>query len=86
MFLIPKLLCVTIGCKVINPHILRKYFGRHLGLLNFNQIFFLTFSMSFCIIFFIYSGKNQLVTNLFNDQRVMCIILSRVHVRVWFML
>ena len=34
---IQKASFVTIGWKVINPHILQKYFGGHLGLSIFHQ-------------------------------------------------
>ena len=37
MFGYQKRLFVTIGWKVINPHILQKYFGGHLGLYIFHQ-------------------------------------------------
>ena len=65
-------LFVTIGWKVINPHILQTYFGGHLGLHIFHQrdsfglLPILAFTMSFCVIFAIYSEKKELVMNLLN--------------------
>ena len=65
MFRYQHRLCVTIGWKDISLY----YESIEAAILNlkFPPMGFLgTFSMSFYIIFWTYSLKNQLVTNLFN--------------------
>ena len=55
-------LFVTNGWKVINPHNIAKVFWRPSWIIHFPPMgFFWTFTMSFCIIFFISSEKMSLL-------------------------
>ena len=55
-------LFVTNGWKVINPHNIAKVFWRPSWFIHFPPMgFFWTFTMSFCIIFFISSEKMSLL-------------------------
>ena len=67
MFGYQNRLFVTIGWKVINPHILQKYFAGHLGLYIFHQLD--SFGLLLCrfVEYLLYTlNKNDLVTNLLN--------------------
>ena len=87
MFGYQKRLFVTIGWKVINPHILQKYFGGHLGLYIFHQ--WDSFGLYYVVFYniFVYSEKNELVTNLLNVYLAIHLIVLDVMVpveRYWY--
>ena len=69
MFRYQSRLFVTIGWEVISLYYITKVFWQSTLIMKFPTIGFLgTFSMSFYIIFWTYSEKNHLVTNLLNVQ------------------
>ena len=80
-------LFVTIGWKVINPHILQKYFGGHLGFKISTNGILLDFTMSFSIICLYTLNKNELVMHLLNVYHVIHLIVRDVMApveRYWY--
>ena len=87
MFGYQKRIFVTIGSKVINPHILQKYFGGHLGLYIFHQwdYFGLYYVVFYNILYNL--NKNEVVTNFLNVYLVIHLILLDVMApveRYWY--
>ena len=88
MFHCQKRIFVTIGWKVINPHIYCKSILEAILDYKFSTNgILLDFSMSFSIIFLYTLNKNEIVTNLLNVYHVIHLIVLDVMTpveRYWY--